>query len=105
MSPLFEELNYRPAPMGALSLRRRRDLLNRGDIYEIKLGDLKQTQTSSQPACGSCTRQYVHLFLARRCSSTLSGILKWSTTSLLEAQVRSRMSSTLNPAAVVQEGG
>ena len=39
MSALFEELDYRPTPMGALSLRRRRDLLSGGDIYEIKLGD------------------------------------------------------------------
>jgi spermidine synthase len=39
MSALFEELDYRPTPMGALSLRRRRDLLSGGDIYEIKLDD------------------------------------------------------------------
>ncbi|HZH10015.1 MAG TPA: spermidine synthase [Microvirga sp.] len=37
MSVLFEELDYRPTPMGALSLRRRRDLSSGGDIYEIKL--------------------------------------------------------------------
>src|SRR5829696_3529740 len=39
MSPLFEELDYRPTPMGALSLRRRRDLSTGDDIYEIKLND------------------------------------------------------------------
>ncbi|MFC5482990.1 hypothetical protein ACFPNZ_08170, partial [Microvirga aerilata] len=39
MSALFEELDYRPTPMGALSLRRRRNLVSGGDIYEIKLGD------------------------------------------------------------------
>jgi spermidine synthase len=39
MSALFEELDYRPTPMGTLSLRRRRDLLSGGDIYEIKLDD------------------------------------------------------------------
>jgi spermidine synthase len=39
MSALFEELDYRPTPMGELSLRRRRDLLSGGDIYEIKLDD------------------------------------------------------------------
>lgn len=39
MSALFEELAYRPTSIGALSLRRRRDLLSGGDIYEIKLGD------------------------------------------------------------------
>jgi spermidine synthase len=39
MSALFEELDYRPTPMGVLSLRRRRDLVSGGDIYEIKLDD------------------------------------------------------------------
>ena len=39
MNALFEELDYRPTPMGALSLRRRRDLLSGDDIYEIKLND------------------------------------------------------------------
>ena len=39
MSALFEELDYRPTPIGALSLRRRRDLRDGGDVFEIKLGD------------------------------------------------------------------
>jgi hypothetical protein len=39
MSALFEELDYRPTPMGVLSLRRRRNFVSGGDIYEIKLGD------------------------------------------------------------------
>ncbi|MBD2751030.1 spermidine synthase [Microvirga sp. BT688] len=39
MSALFEELDYCPTPMGVLSLRRRRDLVSGGDIYEIKLDD------------------------------------------------------------------
>jgi spermidine synthase len=39
MSAPFEELDYRPTPMGALSLRRRRDLLSGDDVYEIKLND------------------------------------------------------------------
>ncbi|MBL0407321.1 spermidine synthase [Microvirga aerilata] len=39
MGTHFEELDYRPTPMGVLSLRRRRDLLSGGDIYEIKLDD------------------------------------------------------------------
>ncbi len=39
MSRLFQELDYRPTPIGALSLRKRRDLASGGDIYEIKLGD------------------------------------------------------------------
>ena len=39
MSAYFEELDFRPTPMGALSLRRRRQLSSGLDIYEIKLGD------------------------------------------------------------------
>lgn len=36
---LFEELDYRPTPIGALSLRRRRELSLGVDVFEIKLGD------------------------------------------------------------------
>jgi hypothetical protein len=39
MSIYFEELDFRPTPMGVLSLRRRRQLSSGVDIYEIKLGD------------------------------------------------------------------
>jgi spermidine synthase len=39
MSLSFEELDYRPTPIGALSLRRRRELTLGVDIFEIKLGD------------------------------------------------------------------
>lgn len=39
MSALFEELDYRPTPIGALSLRRRRELALGVDVFEIKLGD------------------------------------------------------------------
>src|SRR5258708_17817461 len=39
MSVNFEELDFRPTPMGTLSLRRRRSLTSGLDIYEIKLGD------------------------------------------------------------------
>src|SRR6202521_1559713 len=39
MSVNFEELDFRPTPMGTLSLRRRRSLTTGNDIYEIKLGD------------------------------------------------------------------
>jgi spermidine synthase len=39
MSVYFEELDFRPTPMGVLSLRRRRHLTTGLDIYEIKLGD------------------------------------------------------------------
>ena len=39
MSELFAELDYRPTPLGALVLRRRRELSLDVDVYEIKLGD------------------------------------------------------------------
>jgi spermidine synthase len=39
MSVFFEELDYRPTPIGALSLRRRRSPSSGVDVYEIKLGD------------------------------------------------------------------
>ena len=39
MSVNFEELDFRPTPMGVLSLRRRRLPGTEIDIYEIKLGD------------------------------------------------------------------
>jgi len=39
MSLLFEELDYRPTPLGALSLRRRRELTLDVDVFEIKLGE------------------------------------------------------------------
>ena len=39
MNRMFEELDYRPTPIGALSLRRRRELTLDTDVYEIKLGE------------------------------------------------------------------
>ena len=39
MSVNFEELDFRPTPMGVLSLRRRRQPSTGIDVYEIKLGD------------------------------------------------------------------
>jgi spermidine synthase len=39
MSISFEELDFRPTPMGTLTLRRRRPPSSGADIYEIKLGD------------------------------------------------------------------
>jgi spermidine synthase len=39
LNPLFEELDYRPTPIGALSLRKRRELTSGRDIFEIKLGE------------------------------------------------------------------
>lgn len=39
MSLAFEEIDYQPTPLGALSLRRRRDLATGGDVFEVKLGE------------------------------------------------------------------
>ncbi len=39
MTPAFEELDYCPTPMGALSLRRRRLPGVEEDVYEVKIGD------------------------------------------------------------------
>ena len=39
MAAMFEELDYRETPIGALSLRRRRELKLGIDVFEIKLGD------------------------------------------------------------------
>lgn len=39
MSVNFEELDYRPTPIGPLILRRRRELKLGVDVFEIKLGD------------------------------------------------------------------
>jgi spermidine synthase len=39
MSVNFEELDYRQTPIGALSLRRRKELTHGTDVFEIKLGD------------------------------------------------------------------
>lgn len=39
MSLLFQELDYRPTQIGALSLRRRREHALGVDVFEIKLGD------------------------------------------------------------------
>lgn len=39
MHPLFEELDYCPTPIGAVSLRRRMELVLKRVVYEIKLDD------------------------------------------------------------------
>lgn len=39
MSRRFEEIDWRPTPMGDISLRRRRDPVTGRDIHEVKLGD------------------------------------------------------------------
>ncbi|MBW6507564.1 MAG: hypothetical protein K0B00_12545 [Rhodobacteraceae bacterium] len=55
MSHLFEELDYAVTPIGALSLRRRRDLRLGVDVFEIKLGDeflMTSHFTASEVALG-----------------------------------------------------
>lgn len=55
MSLLFEELDYRDTPIGALSLRRRRELRLDVDVLEIKLGDeflMSSLFTDSEIALG-----------------------------------------------------
>lgn len=39
MSARFEEIDWRPTLLGAISLRRRRDPSSGGDVYEVKLDD------------------------------------------------------------------
>lgn len=39
MSLRFEELDWRPTPMGEISLRRRREPVSGADVHEVKLGD------------------------------------------------------------------
>jgi spermidine synthase len=39
MSARFEEIDWRPTPMGEISLRRRRDPASGEDVYEVKLDD------------------------------------------------------------------
>lgn len=39
MSLRFEEIDWRPTPMGDISLRRRRDAASGQDVYEVKLGE------------------------------------------------------------------
>ncbi|MFD5103684.1 polyamine aminopropyltransferase [Streptomyces albidochromogenes] len=39
MGARFEELDWRPTPLGEISLRRRRDPESGTDVYEVKLGD------------------------------------------------------------------
>jgi spermidine synthase len=39
VSTRFEEIDWRPTPLGDISLRRRRDPASGTDVYEVKLGD------------------------------------------------------------------
>ncbi|MCV0394042.1 MAG: spermidine synthase [Rhizobiaceae bacterium] len=55
MGRLLEELDYRPTPIGALSLRRRREARLDVDVIEIKLGDehlMSDLFTESEVALG-----------------------------------------------------
>ena len=56
MSRLFEELDYCPTPIGALSLRRRHDARLGAEVYEILLGDaflMTSHFTASEVALGT----------------------------------------------------
>lgn len=58
MSRLFEELDYQVTPLGTLVLRRRRDLAEGGDLYEIKLNDeflMSSKFTASEEALADLT--------------------------------------------------
>lgn len=55
MSAFFEELDFRPTPIGGLSLRRRKDLRTGEELFEIKLGDeflMSSGFTASEEALG-----------------------------------------------------
>lgn len=39
MSARFQEIDWRPTPLGDISLRRRRDPVSGEDVYEVKLGE------------------------------------------------------------------
>ncbi|MEQ8232232.1 MAG: spermidine synthase [Gammaproteobacteria bacterium] len=67
MSRLFEELDYRPTPIGAVSLRRRRELTLDVDVWEIKLDDeflMSSLYTASEVALAE--RALARLAAARR---------------------------------------
>lgn len=56
MNALFEEIDFRPTPIGPISLRRRRELVTNTDIFEIKLGDehlMSSLFTASEIALGA----------------------------------------------------
>src|SRR5436190_15647026 len=68
MSLDFEELDYRPTPIGALSLRRRRELKLGVDVFEIKLGDeFLMSKSSREGQCPAVPSGYEHS-LRRACS-------------------------------------
>ncbi len=57
MSALFEELDYAPAPIGAISLRRRHILALKTDVFEILLGEehlMSSLFTASEVALADC---------------------------------------------------
>jgi spermidine synthase len=55
MAPLYEELDYSPTDIGALTLRRRRELRLGVDVYEVALGErflMTSLFTASEEALG-----------------------------------------------------
>ncbi len=62
MSKYFEELDYRPTPIGALSLRRRLDPKTRSEVIEIKLGEeflMSSMFTASEEALANLALDYL----------------------------------------------
>lgn len=59
----FEEMDYRPTPIGALSLRRRREFRLGIDVLEVKLGDehlMSSLFTASEIALGRLGLEGLH---------------------------------------------
>ncbi|MEP1933127.1 MAG: spermidine synthase [Roseibium sp.] len=57
MSVMFEELDYAPTPIGAISLRRRHILTLKTDVFEILLGEehlMSSLFTASEVALADC---------------------------------------------------
>ena len=59
MHVLFEEIDYCPTPIGAVSLRRRFELTLKREVYEIKLDDeflMSSLFTASEEALARSSR-------------------------------------------------
>ncbi len=97
MSRLFEELDYRETPLGALFLRRRRQVGLDTDIFEIKLGDdflMSSMFTASELALGrlgvASARKHKHTrpeepHLQRKLSVVVGGLgLGYTAAAVLE---------------------
>ena len=86
--PYFEELDYRPTPIGALSLRRRRELSLGVDVFEIKLGEhylMSSLFTASEIALARLGLGLAELSGRRRLDVVVGGLgLGYTAQSVLE---------------------